>query len=96
MADWVSKMVGFLRAGYPPGAPARGYVPLLALLPRRLSDDEITAITTELIIRKGRLIGIADIGVEISRVTNEMPSLDELNRVQERFAEIGWPGGHDV
>jgi len=88
MANWVSRAVAFLRAGYPAGAPARGYVPLLALLPRRVSEDEIAAITAELATRKGRPIGLADMGVEISRVTHEMPSLDDIRRVQDRLA--GW------
>jgi Protein of unknown function (DUF3349) len=37
----VTKMVEFLRAGLPPGAPSTGYNPAMALLPRRRSDDEM-------------------------------------------------------
>ena len=93
MANWVSRVVGFLRAGYPAGAPAVGYVPLLALMPRRASDDEITAVT-ELFVRKGRPIDSADMGVEISRITNDMPSQDDIDRVHDRLGEIGRSGGH--
>ena len=83
-------MVGFLRAGYPAGVPATGYVPLFVLLPRRLSDDEIVAIT-ERIRGRGVPAGAADMGVEISRVTNEMPSLDDIDRVRDRLVALGWP-----
>jgi hypothetical protein len=50
LVDWVARFVAFVRAGYPTGMPATGYVPLAALLRRRLCDDEITAITNELMI----------------------------------------------
>lgn len=96
MADWVSKVVGFFRAGYPTGMPATGYLPLLALLPRRVSDDEIAAITIKFVLR-GRLpVSVTDVGVEITRITDAMPSLNDINRVQDRLASIGWPGAHDV
>jgi hypothetical protein len=36
----LARIVAYLRAGYPEGVPANDYVPLLALLRRRLSDDE--------------------------------------------------------
>lgn len=46
--DRVSRFVAFIRAGYPAGMPATGYVPLAALLPARIRDDEITLVTSEL------------------------------------------------
>jgi Protein of unknown function (DUF3349) len=52
-------------------------------LPRRLSDDEIITITSELVVRRHhQRISSADIGVEITRITNEMPSTDDIERVQ--------------
>ncbi len=94
LAEWVSKIVAFLRAGYPTGMPAVGYVPLLALLPRRASDDEITVITRELAVHRRGPIDTADVGVEIIRITHEMPLPDDIERIQHRLAEIGWSGGH--
>jgi hypothetical protein len=86
---WKSRIVAFLRAGYPNAAPATGYVPLLALLPRKVSDHEALMITSVLIGRKRRSIDAADVGVEITRVTGEMPSFDDIERVQHRLDATG-------
>jgi len=86
LADRAAGIRAFFRAGYAKGAPDTGYVPLLALLRRRVTDDEITAIASRLVARGRRLT--ADIGVEITRITDELPTLDDLSRVQERLAAI--------
>ncbi|OBK44629.1 hypothetical protein A5655_13860 [Mycobacterium sp. 1081908.1] len=93
MRGTMSSVIAFLRAGYPSGAPPFGYAPLLALLPRRVCDDEVTAIATALTGRKRRSIDDADVGVEILRVTDEMPSLDDIDRVHGRLDAMGWAGG---
>ena len=80
----VSAVVAFLRAGYPKGAPPFGYVPLLALLPRRVTDDEITIIARKL-LPKRRPADSVDVGVEITRMTDHMPSTDDIERVQSRL-----------
>jgi len=93
LADRVARVVAFMRAGYPTGMPATGYAPLAALLRRRICDDEITAITSELLMRRHRPISIADIGVEITQITNEMPSPDDIERVQRRLDAVGCTRG---
>ena len=90
---WVSSIVAFLRAGYPTGMPATGYVPLATLSRRRVSNDEITTITRELIMRRCRPISAADVGVAITHVTNAMPSQDDIARVQRRLHAIGCTRG---
>jgi len=93
LGDRASSIVAFLRAGYPAGMPALGYVPLLALLPRRVSDDEIRLIISKLMPGR-RPVDNVDVGVEITRVTREMPSPDDIERVQRRLAATGSPGAH--
>jgi Protein of unknown function (DUF3349) len=88
----VSSIVAFLRAGYPAGLPGTGHVPLLALLPRRVTDDEITAIISKLAIHRRRPIDDADVGVEITHITDEMPAPDDIERVQHRLAATEWLG----
>jgi hypothetical protein len=90
----LSRIIAFLRAGYAAGAPATGYVPLLALLRRRATDTEVIAIARKLIARQRQPINAADIGVEITRVTDEMPTGHDIARVQQRLAAIGWSGDH--
>jgi hypothetical protein len=90
LSDVVARMVAFVRAGYPHGVPETDYIPLLALLRRRLSDDEVAAVTTQL--ARGEMnIDSADIGVAITRITDEIPSPADLERVQRRLDTIGWP-----
>lgn len=85
---WVSSIVAFVRAGYPAGMPTTGYVPLVALSRRRLCHDEITAIATKLMKRRLWPISPVDIGVEITRVTNEMPLPADVERVLRRLNAI--------
>lgn len=91
LAGRISRVVSFLRAGYPTRVRAFGYLPLLALLPRRVSDDEVGEIAAELAVR-GRPVDNADIGVEITRSIHEMPSLEDIGRVRRRLIAIGGPG----
>jgi Protein of unknown function (DUF3349) len=93
LRDTVSSVIAFLRAGYPTGAPRFGYAPLLALLPRRVCDDEVATIATTLTGRERRSIDDSDVGVEILRVTDEMPSPDDIDRVQRRLDAMGCAGG---
>jgi hypothetical protein len=88
----MSSIIAFLRAGYPSGVPRFGYAPALALLPRRICDDEVATIATTLTGRKRRSIDTADVGVAITRVTDEMPSLDDIDRVQHRLDAMGSAG----
>lgn len=93
LGDLVTKMVAFVRAGYPHGVPDTDYIPLLALLRRRLSDDEVAAVAQELATRGELNSDIADIGAAITRITDELPSPAEVERVKRRLEAIGWPGG---
>ena len=92
LAHRIEKIVAFFRAGYPTGVPAFGYVPLLALLPRRMTEDEISSIARKLMMRRRvpvQGVDMVDIGVEITRVTHELPSLQDIRRVQRHLAARG-------
>jgi uncharacterized protein DUF3349 len=58
-------------------------------LRRHVTDDEIVIITGELIAHRRWPISTADVGVLITRITREMPSLDDIERVQRRLDAIG-------
>ena len=83
--SFLDAIVGWLREGYPQGVPAQDYVPLLALLRRRLTEDEIAQIVQEL-SRDGRVpVDSIDIGATITKVTDALPSEDDINRVREHL-----------
>ena len=87
----VMRIVGFLRAGYPEGVPTRDYVPLLALLRRRLSDDEVITVATEVLAGRNGPVDGTDVRVAITKLTDEMPSPEDTERVKQRLAAVGWP-----
>lgn len=62
-------------------------MPLLALLPRRLTDDEVDAICAVLTRRRQRVADAVDIGAEITRVTDVLPSPVDTKRVQQRLIQ---------
>jgi Protein of unknown function (DUF3349) len=89
LSHWVTSIVAFMRAGYPTGLPTTGYVPLAALSRRRVSKDEIRFVAEELVVDHLSPISTDEIGVAIMRVTNEVPSPDDVARVRRRLEEIG-------
>jgi hypothetical protein len=63
----------------------------MALLRRRLSDDEVTDLGQEL-VRKGIIpADRIDVGAGILKRTLELPSPDEMDRVSQRLRVGGWP-----
>jgi hypothetical protein len=87
----LSNIVGWLRAGYPQGVPEADYIPLLAILTRRLTDDEVQQITGRLVDIGVLPVGMTDIGVMITKVTDEMPLETDVQRVRDRLESGGWP-----
>jgi hypothetical protein len=86
---FLTSVVAWLRAGYPEGIPPTDYAPVLALLSRRLSNDEVKVVTRELIGRGD--FDHVDIGVLITQITDELPAPNDVERVRERLAAKGWP-----
>jgi hypothetical protein len=86
---FLTSVVAWLRAGYPEGIPPTDYVPVLALLSRRLSNDDVKLVTRELIARGD--FDHVDIGVLITQITDDLPTPQDVERVRERLAAQGWP-----
>ncbi|WP_405178502.1 DUF3349 domain-containing protein [Nocardia sp. NBC_01377] len=91
MPPFLNAIIDWLRAGYPDGVPEADYIPLLALLRHRLSDEEVRALATELAGTGDLPADTTDIQVMITKVTNEMPSEDDVARVRARLAARAWP-----
>ena len=89
MNGFLAKIVEWLNAGYPEGVPGPDRVPLLALLKRRLTDDEVKTVGENL-INRGEFNQV-DIGVLITQITDELPSPEDVERVRAHLAAHGWP-----
>jgi hypothetical protein len=86
---FLTSVVAWLRAGYPEGIPPTDYIPVLALLSRRLGNDDVKLVARELIQRDN--FDHVDIGVLITQITDELPSPADVERVRARLAAKGWP-----
>jgi Protein of unknown function (DUF3349) len=86
---FLNSVVSWLRAGYPEGVPPTDTFALLALLANRLSNDEVKLVANAL-MERGDFDKI-DIGVLISKLTDELPSETDIERVRDRLAAKGWP-----
>jgi uncharacterized protein YcgL (UPF0745 family) len=86
---FLNSIVAWLHAGYPDGIPPTDYFPVLELLSRRLTNDEVKAVANEL-MHRGHFDQM-DIGVVITQFTHELPSPEDIERVRERLAAKGWP-----
>jgi Protein of unknown function (DUF3349) len=86
---FLAKIVAWITAGYPEGVPGPDRVPLMSLLNRRLSNDEVKAVAQEL-MNRGEF-DLIDVGVLITQMTDELPQESDVERVRERLATKGWP-----
>ena len=117
----LDSIVSWLRAGYPQGVPDNDYIPLIAILSRRLTSEEVAAVATELARQvapaadgdsanghqdepavngqgsssnghrsasRGE-VDNGDIGVMITKITNEMPRDEDIDRVRSQLASAG-------
>lgn len=81
MPQFLSRVVAWLRDGYPAGIPVNDVAPVLALLRRRLTDDEVHQVADAL--REQGLVRptIQDIGEEIRTHLHGEPAEEDLRRV---------------
>jgi hypothetical protein len=86
---FLTSVVSWLRAGYPEGIPPTDTFALLAVLSRRLGNDEVKLVANEL-MQRGDFDKV-DIGVLISKLTDQLPSQEDIERVDARLAAKGWP-----
>jgi hypothetical protein len=89
VTKFLARIVAWITAGYPEGVPGPDRVPLLALLSRRLTDDDVRTVAEGLIDR-GEFDHV-DIGVLITQITDGLPAPEDVERVRSRLAAQGWP-----
>ena len=86
----LSRIITWLRAGYPEGVPDIDYIPLFALLGSQLSETEVKTIAEEL-ERESKPGSAEAIRKAIEAVTDHKPSDADVARVRARLAAGGWP-----
>jgi hypothetical protein len=86
----LASIIGWLRAGYPDGVPEHDYVPLLALLSSRLTEEDIREIADGL-ATAGDPASAKAIHEAIRSVTHGRPLDADIARVNERLTAVGWP-----
>jgi hypothetical protein len=87
-------VLGWLRAGYPEGIPPTDYLPILGVLRRRLTPEEITSIADGLAEQSAgseQPISRADIESIIEETVYQSASDSDVARVSARLASGGWP-----
>ncbi|GAB83803.1 DUF3349 domain-containing protein [Gordonia rubripertincta] len=88
------RIIEWLRTGYPDGVPQGDYIPLVALLRRQLSEDEVQEVSSRLIRQSPpppEPISKIDAAVAITKVTRELPHEDDIARVRRHLESSGWP-----
>lgn len=87
----IAQALRWLGAGYPDGIPAQDRVPILALLRRRLTDDEVQAVCEAVAAQTGADpdVSLVDAQVLMMRVLGELPGDDDVERVRARLEESG-------
>jgi hypothetical protein len=95
MADNLGLMdnvLAWLHEGYPEGVPPRDYFPLLALLKRSLTEDEVIR-AAQSILRStdADTVTEAQIRSAVQGVIAKEPNPEEIHQVASRLASVGWP-----
>lgn len=91
MFSYLDRVLDWLKAGYPQGIPDGDYIPLVAVLKRRLTGEEIEELGHEL-SRSGLVpADRIDVGTGYLSLVDELPSVEELDRVTLKLQEAGWP-----
>lgn len=88
LSKTLTAVLDWLRAGYPEGVPPTDYFPLLALLRRQLTDSQVREIVQTL-MDEGDEVTKVDIGVAVSKITNELPVDEDMRRVATKLASAG-------
>jgi hypothetical protein len=94
-SNFLTRTVGWLRAGYPAGVPRQDYVALLGLLRRKLTEEEVHKISQDLadqsLLAGADPISVQDIEEMINDSVLQEASAEDVARVSARLAAGGWP-----
>jgi hypothetical protein len=85
----IASVVQFLRTGYPEGVPEHDYLPLFALLARKLTSEEVVQVADELAAH-GDPTSANAVRQAIADLIHEQPLEADIARVSARLVAAGW------
>ena len=87
----LDSVLNWVRAGYPQGVPPKDYYPVLALLTRTLSEDEVVQAARAVLLQGDEPVTVEQIQDAIRQVAEKEPTEEEMHQVAARLASVGWP-----
>ena len=88
----LDNVLGWLHDGYPEGVPQKDYFPLLALLKRSLTEEEVVkAAQSVLKATDSDTVTENEIRGAVQAVIAKEPNPEEIHQVASRLASVGWP-----
>ncbi|HEX4190731.1 MAG TPA: DUF3349 domain-containing protein [Marmoricola sp.] len=96
----VRRILDWLRAGYPEGIPPQDYPPVLGVLQRNLTDEEIGEIAEDLALQSMAADNEPVTAADVQRMVRERAfqrvTAGDLRRVSAQLAAGGWPLSVDL
>ncbi|HEX3546378.1 MAG TPA: DUF3349 domain-containing protein [Mycobacterium sp.] len=88
----LDNVLAWLHEGYPEGVPPKDYFPLLALLKRSLTEEEVIE-AAQSILKKNDTETVTEdeIRKAVQSVIDKEPNPEEIHQVAARLASVGWP-----
>lgn len=88
----LDNVLGWLHQGYPEGVPQTDYFPLLALLKRSLTEEEVIQ-AAQSIVKTTESDSVTEdqIRTAVQAVIDKEPNPEEIHQVAARLASVGWP-----
>jgi hypothetical protein len=88
----LDNVLGWLHQGYPEGVPQKDYFPLLALLKRSLTEQEVVKAAQSILkSTDSDEVTEAAIRTAVQAVIDKEPNPEEIHQVASRLASVGWP-----
>ncbi|HVX54875.1 DUF3349 domain-containing protein [Nocardioides sp.] len=100
MAKGVSRILEWLRAGYPDGIPPHDYPPVLGVLRRSLTETDIEEIADELALQSisngAEPVTADQVRAMVREHAFQSCTADDMARVSAQLARGGWPLSADL
>src|SRR3954470_11909720 len=88
----LDNVLGWLHEGSPEGVPPKDYFPLLALLKRSLTDEEVVKAAQSILkSTDSETVTEDEIRSAIHHLIEKEPNPEEIHQVASRLASVGWP-----